>query len=137
MLYPIVYKALNSVKTSVYSHSRSRSLGGLDATDKGKNGARFKLGTLSGSSKKKEKFKHPLSLPGDTLYTRFGSEEEIIGSDSEGKNTKTDGKRQSNVPYNPFPKVTVTREVEVRNSAQNSSRNSAEEGGTAQASHAQ
>ena len=31
-------------------------------------------------STKNQKFNHPLSLPVETLYTRFGSEEEIIGT---------------------------------------------------------
>jgi hypothetical protein len=32
------------------------------------------------SKKNQKKFNHPLSLPVETLYTRFGSEEEIIGT---------------------------------------------------------
>lgn len=141
VIYPIVYKAFQAMKTTAYSHSRSRSQGGIGASDNGKDGVRFKMGTLSARSKKKDKFQHPLSLPGDTLYTRFGSEEDIIGSDgSDGrsmKSTKADKKRESRVPNNPFSQVTVTREVDVRNSVQNSLRDSEEGRGTGNVSHAQ
>jgi hypothetical protein len=34
--------------------------------------------TISSKNEGKKKFKHPLSLPGETFYKRYGSEEEIV-----------------------------------------------------------
>lgn len=144
VIYPILYRAFKSMKTSAYSHSRSQSQAGLGASENGKNGVRFKMGTMSARSTKREKFQHPLSLPGDTFYTRFGSEEDIFGSDKSDtksiksvKTLKSEKKRESTLFDNHFSQVTVTREVEVRNSVHDSLRDSEEGSGHGNVSHAQ
>jgi hypothetical protein len=51
-----------------------------------KASGRYKLSSMPGGNKTK-KFKHPLSIPGDTVYDRFGSEEEIMDA-KDGANKK-------------------------------------------------
>jgi hypothetical protein len=123
VLYPILHKFFKHVKETAYSHSRSRSRSARDGKSPGvtntTGGSRsYKLSTLSKPSKKKEKFKHPLSLPGETFYERFGSEEEIIGAD--GKTPGRSSAEKSDVEVRnkvmgSGDDIVVTREWQVQN----------------------
>ncbi|KAF2639321.1 hypothetical protein P280DRAFT_375540, partial [Massarina eburnea CBS 473.64] len=80
VLYPIAHQMLKRMKDTAYSHSRSRSRNVLGGGKSDPNGSTtnqdgsqgYKMNTIKASRKKKD-FKHPLSLPGETFYERFGS----------------------------------------------------------------
>lgn len=125
VIYPLVYRLFKRVRNATSSHSRSRSKGsGLRGTGQTGTGASksYKLSTLSGKAKKKDKFKHPLSLPGDTFYERYGSEEEIIGSDGKPITRRTsDEKSGAEVSAKSVgDDIMVTREWEVQNHSRDS-----------------
>lgn len=63
-------------------------IGGTGASV-GKVSDSYRLRTLSVSRKKKDRFEHPLSLPGETFYERFDGEEDIA---RQGKERSADGK---------------------------------------------
>ncbi|KAK4194297.1 hypothetical protein QBC40DRAFT_320773, partial [Triangularia verruculosa] len=75
VLFPIILSAFRSANGKISSYGQSSTKN--KALGETKNDSRFKMTTLS---KKNKKFNHPLSLPAETMYTRFGSEEEIIGT---------------------------------------------------------
>ncbi|KAB5545543.1 hypothetical protein GE09DRAFT_1243211 [Coniochaeta sp. 2T2.1] len=84
----------------------------------------FKLSTISGKGtgtgrgggNKTSKYRHPLSLPGDTFYDRFGSEEEIVDSGSGGDDKKKDSAEREarEVKGNDNIHVQVTTEWRVQ-----------------------
>ncbi|KAK4246043.1 hypothetical protein C7999DRAFT_33596 [Corynascus novoguineensis] len=84
VLFPIIHRAIRANSTR-FGGSSSGGPSGKDKTPGGtkSSSSGLKLTTISRKNKKRN-FKHPLSLPADTMYTRFGSEEEIIGGDGSG-----------------------------------------------------
>lgn len=81
ILFPFLHRAWRRSRFGTSGDYKSSSGGVTPGAGNTKNSGAFKLSTLSGgksSGKKGNKFKHPLSLPGETFYDRFGSEEEII-----------------------------------------------------------
>lgn len=124
VMYPIVHKFINHVRQTVYTYSYSRSRTGMksggdgNGTGTGMQGSKgYKLSSVSMKGRKKEKFKHPLSLPGDTFYERFGSEEEIIGIDGKIM-THTSGEKTSSREDEKHVAngIQMTREWEVASS---------------------
>ncbi|KAF1962856.1 hypothetical protein CC80DRAFT_461235 [Byssothecium circinans] len=123
VMYSIVHTFFKHVKKTTFSQSRSRSrnLGKSDGNETSTNAEKgYKLSTII-ASRKKEKFKHPLSLPGETFYERFGSEEEIVGMDGVLHNEKeksSSGSDGSHGPTGPtMGEVLVTREWDVQHHA--------------------
>lgn len=93
VLFPFLHRAVRRA-----GFGSSGQSGGVLTPDAGntKNSGHIKLGTLSGKGAKKgNKFKHPLSLPGETFYDRFGSEEEII--DPKDGVTKKDSPKEEDI----------------------------------------
>lgn len=113
VMYPIVHKFFKHVKETAYSGSRSRTDGKSPGNTNSKGS--YKLSTLSKPSRKKEKFKHPLSLPGETFYERFGSEEEIIGDGTTKTRTSNEKNDVEAKAKDVEEGVAVTREWEVQN----------------------
>ncbi|KOS21727.1 hypothetical protein ESCO_001508 [Escovopsis weberi] len=74
ILLPMLHRSFQRVREMTSSLNNSRSGEGKGSG----NRVAFKMGTLSGKAHDKKKFKHPLSLPGETFYERYGSEEDII-----------------------------------------------------------
>jgi hypothetical protein len=78
ILFPILHRALRRANTKFSSYgpssSKDKTPGGGDT----KSSSGFKLSTVSKKDQKRNKYKHPLSLPAETFYERFGSEEDII-----------------------------------------------------------
>lgn len=85
--FPILFPFLNRAIRRSRFGSSGQSSGALTPSagnTKASSSGRFKLSTLAGKGAKRgNKFKHPLSLPGETFYDRFGSEEEIIDPKAE------------------------------------------------------
>jgi len=74
------------------------------------------MSTLSKPSRKKDKFKHPLSLPGETFYERFGSEEDIMGLDGKLHTNTEGGKGLAQLRVKPSTDdIMVTREFNIKN----------------------
>jgi hypothetical protein len=117
VMYPIVNNLFVRVKNAASSHSRSKS-GQLGKSSEGDSSSRaYKLSSLSKPSKKKDKFKHPLSLPGETFYERFGSEEEIVGTNG-GTRTSSPREKQGDVEVGTKSlggDIMVTRQWQVNN----------------------
>jgi hypothetical protein len=92
--------------------------GQLGKSSEGDSSSRaYKLSSLSKPSKKKDKFKHPLSLPGETFYERFGSEEEIVGTNG-GTRTSSPREKQGDVEVGTKSlggDIMVTRQWQVDN----------------------
>ena len=88
ILFPFMHRAF--LRSRFASSSNDTSGDGSNT----KGSAGFKLSTLSGKSggkkSKGNKFKHPLSLPAETFYEQFGSEEDIIGTE-DGKGGEKKG----------------------------------------------
>lgn len=95
VLFPFLHRAWRRSRFGSLGNTKGSSgvtpgAAGGDNSTKNSSGGAFKLVTIGGkSSKKGGKYKHPLSLPGETFYERFGSEEEIIES-KEGKDRQKD-----------------------------------------------
>jgi hypothetical protein len=107
VLFPILHRAVHRAKVGSSGGDPSGS-GGTPGNSRG-----FKLSTLS-REKKRNKFKHPLSLPAETYYDQFGSEEEIIATGEGGVGgEKTDGK-STVVPSIPEEDIKVTKEWRVQ-----------------------
>lgn len=124
VMYPIMHRLTKNL-SKAYTQSRSRSqsrpgdaAAGGDNKTPGGGGSSFKMSAMSKVSRKKDKYQHPLSLPPETYYTRFGSEEEIMGCDGKMGPVTSMGKDGSFVGTSPFPQVMVTRDFEVRDSFQ-------------------
>jgi hypothetical protein len=115
VMYPIFRRLYKTAKEATNSNSRSKTRsqsGGALNGDKsisgtGKNS--YRLSNLSKPSRKKDKFKHPLSLPGETFYERFGSEEEIMGTIVESEQHK--GPNATTKPSG--EDITVTRNITI------------------------
>ncbi|AEO61141.1 hypothetical protein MYCTH_2121009 [Thermothelomyces thermophilus ATCC 42464] len=72
VIFPIVHRALRAHGGTLFGASSSgKNTGGTPGTGT-KNSSGFKLTTISRRNQKRN-FKHPLSLPADTVYTRFGA----------------------------------------------------------------
>ncbi len=112
ILFPFMHRAW---LRSRFGTSNKNSSGGLTpAAGNTKNSGAFKLSSLSGKGggKKGNKFKHPLSLPGETFYDRFGSEEEII-ENKEGVGKKDSPKAEDDIKITPEWRV-QSQEVDAR-----------------------
>lgn len=119
ILYPIVHRITKNLMTKAHTLSGSPSSGVIG--DKTPNATNFKMSTLSRISRKKEKYKHPLSLPPETLYTRFGSEDEIVDKERMimTETPQRDEEMSASLSQaDPFPPVMVTRKFEIRQSFQ-------------------
>lgn len=108
VLFPIVHRAFRSANTKFSSYGPSSSKDKTPGNTK--NSSKFQLTTISKKNQKK-KFNHPLSLPAETQYTRFGSEEEIIGT-PEGAVGAVD--RRDVDPSIPEEDIKVTTEWHVQ-----------------------
>jgi hypothetical protein len=108
VLFPNVHRACRNANTKFSSYGPSSSKGKSPGNTK--NSSKFKLTTIS--KKNQKKFNHPLSLPVETLYTRFGSEEEIIGT-PEGAGGPTPERRDVGPPI-PEEDIKVTTEWHVQ-----------------------
>ncbi|KAF2199027.1 hypothetical protein GQ43DRAFT_450569 [Delitschia confertaspora ATCC 74209] len=107
ILYPIVFRFFKHVSglTTGLSHGR---------TSEGTENKSYKLSTLSRASRKK-KFKHPLSLPGETFYERYGSEEEIVKSQQLNQiQEEGEEKDKSKILSAPLDDITVTTTFRVQ-----------------------
>ncbi|OIW30387.1 hypothetical protein CONLIGDRAFT_681156 [Coniochaeta ligniaria NRRL 30616] len=91
VLFPFLHRAWLRSRLGSSSGRGHSSAGGLTpgAGNTKSSGGAIKLSTMGGKAgggKKGKKYMHPLSLPGETFYDRFGSEEEIIeGKDGADK----------------------------------------------------
>ena len=83
VVFPIIHRYYKRVRQTTTSLSRSRTEG--DGSKESSSG--FRLRSISSKHVGKKKFKHPLSLPGETFYERYGSEEEIV-RDAADKSSK-------------------------------------------------
>lgn len=86
ILVPMLRRTIRRARNAA-SGDRSRSGNSSKRSDP--HVQTFGLSSLSSKGKGccKKKFKHPLSLPGETFYQECGSEEQIIG---DGNSTKTE-----------------------------------------------
>lgn len=129
IMYPIIHRFFRNLASKVYTGPNLHSEG--TSSNKSLGATNFKKSTLSKSSRKKGKYEHPLSLPPETLYTRFGSEEEIVDKErmvgvETTQTTQASKEKRSSLPSSlvragSFPQVMVTREFEMRLSLQESS----------------
>jgi len=98
VMVPIIQRGVSRIREAT-------SIGGTGHSDtpgQSKASQSYQLPTISKRSKKKN-FKHPLSLPGETFYERYGSEEEIMEAGKANKSgdatTATD---TSSIPQDAF-----------------------------------
>ncbi|KAH8172302.1 hypothetical protein LIA77_09070 [Sarocladium implicatum] len=73
VLFPILRQHYKHIRNTTTSFSRSYT-----EPDPSKSSSVFRMRTISSKNDGKKRFKHPLSLPGDTFYERYSSEEEIV-----------------------------------------------------------
>ncbi|WAO92316.1 Hypothetical protein NCS54_00982000 [Fusarium falciforme] len=83
VLTPLIQRGVRRARIGYSGYNGSGSAGTPGVS---KGSSRFQLTTIGGKGRKKAAFKHPLSLPGETFYERYGSEEEIVEG---GQNPKS------------------------------------------------
>lgn len=102
VLFPVVHRACrqrfhNGFFGSSYGSSANKGKDGKGGGTPGNSrsgSVGFKLSTISKRENKKGKFKHPLSLPADSFFTRLdGSEEDMIEGGGNGSTApETEGR---------------------------------------------
>lgn len=105
VVFPIIHRNIKKARNATSGFSKSDRSGEGSGKE---SGSGFRLGSLASNRENKKKFKHPLSLPGETFYERYGSEEEIISQEQEDK-----VKQQRN-SKKPGDTIEVTKEWQVR-----------------------
>lgn len=75
VLTPLIQRGVRRARLGYPGYNGPRSAGTPGVS---KSSSRFQLTTIGGKGRKKAAFKHPLSLPGEAFYERYGSEKEIF-----------------------------------------------------------
>lgn len=111
VLTPLIQRGVRRARIGYSGYSGSRSAG-TPGVSKGSN--HFQLTTIGGKGRKKAAFKHPLSLPGETFYDQYGSEEEIVeGGQKPASATNTDSGSYRRGAGKPGEEIVVTTQWNV------------------------
>ncbi|KAI5461813.1 hypothetical protein BGZ63DRAFT_444564 [Mariannaea sp. PMI_226] len=112
VLTPLVRRLVKRAQTGYSGYFESESGATPGAS---KANSTFKLATIGAKSKKKSGFKHPLSLPGETFYERYGSEEQIIEeSQSPAANGSTNRTSTQKTAAKTGDDIIITRQWNVQ-----------------------